>query len=287
MPKHSIFPGIPTSGPRGHDLTGKEAAQGTCHKCGGSLSRGNAGLAKQSGACGTRFQMSDCGGRLAAAGYHDVFDQCPKVRRPESRLFTRERADDAPPNPRAPFPPHMDLESCVYAVSGFFVLGDRTRRGCCARSIIPGAVRSARGVDRVARSLDRASPAGFHAQPHRPTGRVLTHSPRAKRLTHVSRSFHIESGVWRLPMRVRFLFELCRTRGSRENFMDSQKLTRSFQPHPLVTPNAVRLPVQLRGGRIGAVPRVPRPQDAHQGSWAAVRGGGGVRVDVRRGHQPI
>lgn len=91
-------------------------------------------------------------------------------------------------------------------------------------------------------------------------------------------------------MRVRFLFELCRTRGSRENFMDSQKLMTSLtcQPHPLVTPNAVRLPVQLRGGRIGAVPRVPRPQDAHQGSGAAVRGGGGgVRVDVRRGHQPI
>lgn len=102
MPNHSIFPGIPTSGPRGHDLTGKEAAQGTCHKCGGSLSRGNADLAKQCGACGTRFHMSDCGGRLAAAGYQDVFDQCPKVRRPESRLFTRERADDAPPNPRAP-----------------------------------------------------------------------------------------------------------------------------------------------------------------------------------------
>ena len=102
MPNHSIFPDIPTSGPRGHDLTGKEAAQGTCHKCGGSLSRGNADLAKQCGACGTRFHMSDCGGRLAAAGYHDVFDQCPKVRRPESRLFTRERADDAPPNPRAP-----------------------------------------------------------------------------------------------------------------------------------------------------------------------------------------
>ena len=188
MPNHSIFPDIPTSGPRGHDLTGKEAAQGTCHKCGGSLSRGNAGLAKQCGACGTRFHMSDCGERLAAAGYHDVFDQCPKVRRPESRLFTRERADDAPPNPRAPFPPHMDLESCVYAVSGFFVLGDRTRRGCCARSIIPGAVRSARGVDRVARSLDRASPAGFHAQPHRPTGRVLTHSPRGQ--TSHPRVFH-------------------------------------------------------------------------------------------------
>ena len=204
-----------------------------------------------------------------------------------NRGFSLANAPTTRRQTRAPL--HMDLESCVYAVSGFFVLGDRTRRGCCARSIIPGAVRSARGVDRVARSLDRASPAGFHAQPHRPTGRVLTHSPRAKRLTHVSRSFHIESGVWRLPMRVRFLFELCRTRGSRENFMDSQKLPLSlFHPPPLVPPNAVRLPVQLRGGRIGAVPRVPRPQDAHQGSWAAVRGGGGgVRVDVRRGHQPI
>ena len=143
-----------------------------------------------------------------------------------NRGFSLANAPTTRRQTRAPL--HMDLESCVYAVSGFFVLGDRTRRGCCARSIIPGAVRSARGVDRVARSLDRASPAGFHAQPHRPTGRVLTHSPRAKRLTHVSRSFHIESGVWRLPMRVRFLFELCRTRGSRENFMDSQKLMTSL-----------------------------------------------------------
>ena len=105
-----------------------------------------------------------------------------------NRGFSLANAPTTRRQTRAPLFPHMDLESCVYAVSGFFVLGDRTRRGCCARSIIPGPVRSARGVDRVARSLDRASPAGFHAQPHRPTGRVLTHSPRGQ--TSHPRVFH-------------------------------------------------------------------------------------------------
>ena len=103
-----------------------------------------------------------------------------------NRGFSLANAPTTRRQTRAPL--DMDSESCVYAVSGFFVPGDRTRRGCCARSIIPGAVRSARGVDRVARSLDRASPAGFHAQPHRPTGRVLTHSPRGQ--TSHPRVFH-------------------------------------------------------------------------------------------------
>lgn len=103
-----------------------------------------------------------------------------------NRGFSLANAPTTRRQTRAPL--DMDSESCVYAVSGFFVPGDRTRRGCCARSIIPGPVRSARGVDRVARSLDRASPAGFHAQPHRPTGRVLTHSPRGQ--TSHPRVFH-------------------------------------------------------------------------------------------------
>ena len=68
------LPGNPLATMPGPDLMGKEAARGTCHKCGGSLSRGNSDLAKQCGACGTRFHMSDCGGRLAAAGYYKEFD---------------------------------------------------------------------------------------------------------------------------------------------------------------------------------------------------------------------
>ena len=102
------LPGSPLAAMPGPDLIGKEAAQGTCHKCGGSLSRGNSDLAKQCGACGTRFHMSDCGGRLAAAGYYKEFDQCPKVRQPEpmlSDLGTRRQTPIAPDN----FPPQFLL----------------------------------------------------------------------------------------------------------------------------------------------------------------------------------
>ena len=102
------LPGNPLATMPGPDLMGKEAARGTCHKCGGSLSRGNSDLAKQCGACGTRFHMSDCGGRLAAAGYHEEFDQCPKVRQPEpmlSDLGTRRQTPIAPDN----FPPQFLL----------------------------------------------------------------------------------------------------------------------------------------------------------------------------------
>ena len=93
---------------------------GTCHKCGGSLARGNQSLARQCGACGTRYHASDCGGRLAMSTYFGPPDVCPKVRRARraslplaparapgpARLPPRAR--DAPPNPgsrapRAPF----------------------------------------------------------------------------------------------------------------------------------------------------------------------------------------
>jgi len=106
------LPGSPLAAMPGPDLIGKEAAQGTCHKCGGSLSRGNSDLAKQCGACGTRFHMSDCGGRLAAAGYYKEFDQCPKVRQPEpmlSDLGTRRQTPIAPDN----FPPQLLLGSDI------------------------------------------------------------------------------------------------------------------------------------------------------------------------------
>ena len=102
------LPGNPLATMPGPDLMGKEAARGTCHKCGGSLSRGNSDLAKQCGACGTRFHMSDCGGRLAAAGYHEEFDQCPKVRQPEPMLSDLANAPPDPDRPRqlsAPVPP--------------------------------------------------------------------------------------------------------------------------------------------------------------------------------------
>ena len=57
-----------------------EDRKGTCHKCGGNLSRGHNTLAMQCGGCGTRFHGSDCGGRLADAGNLDWHDKCPKVR---------------------------------------------------------------------------------------------------------------------------------------------------------------------------------------------------------------
>mmetsp|Transcript_7397 Transcript_7397/g.27860 ORF Transcript_7397/g.27860 Transcript_7397/m.27860 type:complete len:502 (-) Transcript_7397:1697-3202(-) len=59
-------------------LVGDEAGRGTCHKCGGKLSRGNLALAMQCGGCKTRFHGSDCGGKLADAGYTDMHDKCPK-----------------------------------------------------------------------------------------------------------------------------------------------------------------------------------------------------------------
>jgi hypothetical protein len=42
--------------------------------------RGNLALAMQCVRCGTRFHGSDCGGKLADAGYTDMHDKCPKVR---------------------------------------------------------------------------------------------------------------------------------------------------------------------------------------------------------------
>jgi hypothetical protein len=62
------------------DIVGKEAAKGTCHKCGGSLHRGNPELAKLCGTCGTRFHASDCGNRLEQAGFPKAGHLCPKVR---------------------------------------------------------------------------------------------------------------------------------------------------------------------------------------------------------------
>ena len=62
------------------DVVGKEAATGTCHKCGGSLCRGNPALAKLCGTCGTRFHAVDCGNRLKQAGFPDAGHLCPKVR---------------------------------------------------------------------------------------------------------------------------------------------------------------------------------------------------------------
>jgi len=185
MPNHSIIPDIPTSGPRGHDLTGKEAAQGTCHKCGGSLSRGNAGLAKQCGACGTRFHMSDCGGRLAAAGYQDVFDQCPKVRRPESRLFTRERADDAPPNPRAPA--HGFGVVCVRRVRIFRAGGPDTARMLRALDHPGGGSLGPRG--RSCRPVPRSRLPGRFPRSTAPTHRPGV-DPFAEGQTSHPRFFH-------------------------------------------------------------------------------------------------
>ena len=104
------LPGNPLATMPGPDLMGKEAAGGTCHKCGGSLSRGNSDLAKQCGACGTRFHMSDCGGRLAAAGYHEEFDQCPKVRQPEPMLSDLANAPPTRP-PQTHFRPSSSLGS--------------------------------------------------------------------------------------------------------------------------------------------------------------------------------
>mmetsp|Transcript_358 Transcript_358/g.1194 ORF Transcript_358/g.1194 Transcript_358/m.1194 type:complete len:500 (-) Transcript_358:193-1692(-) len=59
-------------------LVGEVCAKGACHKCGGNLSRGNLALAMQCVGCGTRFHGSDCGGKLADAGYTDMHDKCPK-----------------------------------------------------------------------------------------------------------------------------------------------------------------------------------------------------------------
>lgn len=78
------------------DITGVDAATGTCHKCGGSLSRGNPALATLCGTCGTRFHASDCGNRLEEAGYPNMGHLCPKVRqdttRHEGRVTENRRA---------------------------------------------------------------------------------------------------------------------------------------------------------------------------------------------------
>jgi len=67
------------------DVSGEGAARGTCHKCGGSMSRGNKALARKCGGCGTSFHASDCGQRLANAGCKGPYDVCPKVRGDEPR----------------------------------------------------------------------------------------------------------------------------------------------------------------------------------------------------------
>ena len=153
------LPATPLVTMPGPDLMGKEAARGTCHKCGGSLSRGNSDLAKQCGACGTRFHMSDCGGRLAAAGNHEeLFDQCPKVRQPEPMLSDLA---NAPPDPPAR-PRHISAPALLLGseISTVFLAGEggHSRRGCCARSVIPGSVHGAHGVDGASGFLARVSP---------------------------------------------------------------------------------------------------------------------------------
>lgn len=62
-------------------FTGKVAAIGTCHKCGGSLRRGRKEIASLCKTCGTRFHSIDCGNRLQISGYPGMSEQCPKVRR--------------------------------------------------------------------------------------------------------------------------------------------------------------------------------------------------------------
>lgn len=126
------LPGNPLATMPGPDLVGKEAARGTCHKCGGSLSRGNSDLAKQCGACGTRFHMSDCGGRLAAAGYHEEFDQCPKVRQPEPMLSDLANAPPDPPAAPDTFPPQLLLGS---EISTVFLAGGGHSRARMLRAL--------------------------------------------------------------------------------------------------------------------------------------------------------
>ena len=63
--------------PVGLDIEGRDAATGSCHCCGGMLSR-TPESARQCGKCSARYHAYDCGNRRRDAGFTD-FDQCPRV----------------------------------------------------------------------------------------------------------------------------------------------------------------------------------------------------------------
>ena len=63
--------------PVGLDIEGRDAATGSCHCCGGMLSRTRES-ARQCGKCSARYHAYDCGNRRRDAGFTD-FDQCPRV----------------------------------------------------------------------------------------------------------------------------------------------------------------------------------------------------------------
>ena len=81
------------SASEGNSTGSSDEVCGTCHKCGGSLRRGNTALARQCPGCATRYHASDCGSRLALSGYTGSSDVCPKVR-PRAPRFCGEHSGE-------------------------------------------------------------------------------------------------------------------------------------------------------------------------------------------------
>ena len=96
------------------DVTGRKAAKGSCHCCGGMLKR-NPDFAKLCGTCGARFHAYDCGNRRGEAGFRD-FTQCPRVSAPTpiESAFPR---DPAPAGSKG-----RDPEVSNKSTSGYFFL---------------------------------------------------------------------------------------------------------------------------------------------------------------------
>ena len=146
------------------DIVGKDAAKGTCHKCGGSLSRGNPELAKLCGTCGTRFHASDCGKRLAQVGFPYAGHLCPKVR-------DLLRIPHAPPRPRPyshPTPGTRSRSSSELRVAGRSVRS----HDAFARVLNAARARCARETRRETRVGERQPALWMHANATRGGTRV-------------------------------------------------------------------------------------------------------------------
>ena len=152
-----VRPDFPPWQPTGHHagsrLDGKGSRAGRATSAGLALAR-NPDLAATAAPAG---HASTCRTAAGASRPRGTTKNLTSVRRcaNPNRCFRISRTRRQPARPRQ-FPPQLLLGSEISTV--FLAGGGHSRRGCCARSVIPGSVHGARGVDSVSGFLARVSP---------------------------------------------------------------------------------------------------------------------------------